>query len=76
MDGNPRVKNRSACLENSEKQDNKGPNKINTTGVKIRHLMKSAWWHKELLDKLRDKKNKYKKWKDGLVARAEYQQIV
>lgn len=56
MDGNPGVKNRSACMENSEKQDNKSPNKSNTRGIKIRHLMKPAWWHKELSDKLRDKK--------------------
>lgn len=34
------------------------------------------WLHRELFDKLRDKNDKYKKWKQLLVTTTEYQQIV
>ncbi|XP_058028993.1 uncharacterized protein LOC131193128 [Ahaetulla prasina] len=40
-----------------------------------RSQKKPAWMHKELSDKLKDKKDKYKKWKEGQITKAEYQQI-
>jgi hypothetical protein len=36
---------------------------------------KPAWLHKELSDKLKDKKDKYKNWKEGHITKSEYQQI-
>uniref|UniRef100_A0A2D4LRK9 Uncharacterized protein n=1 Tax=Micrurus spixii TaxID=129469 RepID=A0A2D4LRK9_9SAUR len=36
---------------------------------------KPAWLHKDLSGKLKEKKDKYKKWKEGHTTKAEYQQI-
>lgn len=38
--------------------------------------MRSALLHKEFSDKLRNKREKYKKWKEGSITRAVYQEIV
>jgi len=35
-----------------------------------------AWMNKELLDKLKDKKEAYRGWKQGQVAWNEYREIV
>ena len=40
-----------------------------------RLLTRLVWVHTEISDKLRKKKEKYKKLKKGLISRKEYQQI-
>lgn len=55
-------------MGNSEKRNTKGPNKNKTT-EKEKIWMTPTWLRKEFSDKLRFKRDKYKKWKHGYLTK-------
>lgn len=54
--------------------NNEGPSKKQYNREIKTKQKKPAGLHKELSDKLRDKKVRYKKWKEAHITKAEYQQ--